>query len=116
MDAFYRRVRQDALLAPVFVRVVGTSEAAWADHLATLRDFWSSVMLMSGSYGGNPQIAHAKLPDLEPAMFDRWLAIFEQTCTHVLDPNVAAAFIEKANRIGRSLRRGVFKAPNEESS
>lgn len=42
VDAFYGRVRQDAILAPVFVRVVGTSEAVWADHLATLRDFWSS--------------------------------------------------------------------------
>ena len=33
-------------------------------------------MLMSGRYGGNPQIANAKLPDFEPAIFDRWLAIF----------------------------------------
>lgn len=71
---------------------------------------------MSGRYGGNPQIAHAKLPDFEPAMFDRWLAIFEQTCTHVLDPNVAAAFTDQATRIGRSLRRGVLKAPTEEGS
>ena len=114
MDAFYGRVRQDAMLAPVFVQAIGSAEADWVDHLATLRAFWSSVMLTSGRYSGNPLIAHARLPDLEPAMFDRWLAIFEQTCTDTLEPDVAAAFVEKANRIAHSLRRGVFGPPTQE--
>ena len=49
-------------------------------------------------------------------MFDRWLAIFAQTCIGTLEPDVAAAFIRKADRIANSLRRGEFGPPAQEDA
>ena len=44
LDRFYARVRADAALGPVFNDAVED----WDRHLATLADFWSSVMLTTG--------------------------------------------------------------------
>ena len=56
LDRFYARVRADAELGPVFNDAVGD----WDHHMATLADFWSSVMLTSGRYKGQPVPAHLK--------------------------------------------------------
>jgi hemoglobin len=66
-------------------------------------------MLRSGRYHGDPFSVHLRLPDLEPAMFDRWLALFDESCAEVLEPNVADAFRERAGRIASSLRMGLFE-------
>jgi hemoglobin len=96
VDTFYGRVRQDPLLAPVFARV-----GDWDEHLAKLRAFWSSVVLMSGRYHGQQMQTHFPL-SIEPAHFDRWLALFEQTTADVCPPAAAAIFMEKARRIADS--------------
>jgi len=46
VDAFYAKVRVDPELAPIFERAILGN---WDSHLATMYDFWSSVMLISGS-------------------------------------------------------------------
>lgn len=98
---FYARVRQDPLLSPVFKRVKD-----WNAHLSRLRDFWSSVVLMSGRYHGQPMLAHLSLP-IDPQHFDRWLALFEQAASDVFPPAAAAHFVEKARRIADSFEIGI---------
>jgi hemoglobin len=93
---FYGRVREDALLGPVFTVVQN-----WDEHLAKLSDFWSSVVLMSGRYHGSPMRAHLPL-GLVADHFDRWLDLFEQTAREVCPPAAAALFIDKARRIADS--------------
>ena len=109
LAAFYGRVRGDEVLSPVFSRAVGTTDADWVPHLARLADFWSSVMLRSGRYHGDPFSAHMRLPDLEPAMFERWLGLFHETCAELFEPEVASTFRERAERIARSLQMGLFE-------
>lgn len=111
VDTFYGRVRLDPLLAPVFARVEN-----WDEHRAKLRAFWSSVVLMSGRYHGQPMQAHFPLT-LELRHFDRWLALFEQTTADVCPTAAAAIFVEKARRIADSFemsiagRRGEIASP-----
>ena len=104
VDEFYARVRADPLLGPVF----GGAIADWPHHLAKLQDFWSSVMLTSGRYKGQPMQAHVRH---EPAMtgeaFARWLALWRQTTDDLLSPEAAMAFQDKAGRIAESLQLGV---------
>ncbi|MDQ2802948.1 MAG: group III truncated hemoglobin [Pseudomonadota bacterium] len=109
VDRFYARARRDPFLAPVFAQALGESDEAWARHLAILRDFWSSMMLTSGRYHRDPFSAHLHLPRIEAAMFDRWLALFGETCAELFEPDVAEAFRLKAERIARSLRLGLFE-------
>ena len=109
VELFYGRVRRDPVLGPVFEGALGTTDEAWAAHFARLTDFWSSLMLRSGRYHGDPFSAHLRLPELRPAMFDRWLALFHQTCSELFEPDVARAFGERAERVARSLRMGLFE-------
>lgn len=107
LGRFYDQVRQDPMLAPVFAATVGGADAAWTAHLDRITDFWSSIMHGSGRYHGDPFTAHLCLPGLQPAMFERWLALFRAACDETLDPDLAAAFSSKADRIARSLQMGL---------
>ena len=102
---FYARVREDGVLGPIFDSAV----ADWPRHLETLTGFWSSVMLTTGRYKGSPVASHQRhASTIEPAMFDRWLALWGETALEVLAPAPAAAVIEKAERIAESLRLALF--------
>lgn len=109
VDAFYAKVRRDPVLAPVFERAIEAER--WPEHLRKMYDFWSSVMRTSGRYKGNPLAVHAALPDIEPEMFERWLALFGETAGELLAAPVAAVFRLKAQRIAESLQLGLFYRP-----
>ena len=82
----------------------------WDAHVGKLYDFWSSVMLTTGRYKGNPMAVHMKLP-LQPEFFARWLALWQETAGEVFAPEPAAAFRDKAGRIAESLKLGLFYRP-----
>ena len=109
LDAFYAKVRRDPLIGPVFSARI--AEADWPRHLATIRDFWSSVLLRSGRYKGNPFGRHVALPGLGPAHFERWLGLFSETAAERFAPEIADALSERAHRIGDSLKAGLFFRP-----
>jgi hemoglobin len=108
VDTFYGKVRADPELGPIFDRAIGD----WEPHLATLRDFWSSVALTSGRYKGNPVAVHQRLDGMEPRLFDRWLDLFGATCGELFDDDVAALFRAKAARIAESLKLALFYRPD----
>jgi hemoglobin len=108
VERFYGRIRAHPMLGPVFHAAIGEEEAAWDRHLARLRQFWSSVMLRSGAFHGDPYSVHLRLPGLTPAMFAEWLALFDTTCAELFAEPVAAAFRDRAQRIARSLQMGIF--------
>lgn len=99
---FYDRVRQDAMLGPVFAARI----TDWGPHLDRMVAFWSSVTLMTGRYSGAPVPAHIGLP-VGQAHFDRWLALFRDTAAEVCTPAGAAHLVERAERIARSLRMAI---------
>jgi len=104
VHSFYGRVRQDPLLAPIFENAIGD----WDHHLGLLSAFWSSVMLTSGRYKGNPLAAHVKhAPHLTPEAFERWLSLWEAATTELLPADEAAEMLSRARRIAASLSLGV---------
>ena len=106
VDTFYARIRRHPVLGPVFNTTIAPDE--WPAHLATMRRFWSSVMLTSGSYSGNPMAVHRAVEGLERPMFAQWLALFEATAAELFVPEEAASFADKARRIARSLEMVLF--------
>jgi hemoglobin len=110
VDSFYAKVRADPELGPIFERAIAGD---WGPHLATMHDFWSSVMLTSGRYKGNPVAVHLRLKGVEPHLFGRWLALFDETCRELLDESVAEAFRAKASRIAESLKLALFYRPDQ---
>ncbi|WP_332685948.1 group III truncated hemoglobin [Bosea sp. (in: a-proteobacteria)] len=107
VDEFYGRARRDPLLGPIFEAQLGQR---WDEHLAALRDFWSSVALQSGRYRGRPQQAHQPL-GLAPEHFARWLCLFEATVAENCAGPAAALFIDRARRIAESLQIGLNIGP-----
>ena len=108
VDAFYAKVREDPALGPVFERAI----ADWGPHLATMRKFWSSVMLTSGRYKGNPVAVHHRVEGIAFDLFPRWLKLFDQTCRDLFDDDMADAFSAKAVRIADSLKLALFYRPD----
>ena len=104
VHAFYRRVRADDLLGPIFATAI--AEGDWPAHLERMVAFWSSVALMSGRYHGRPMQAHARLA-VDAVHFDRWLELFRTTATEIGPPEAASHLIERAERIAQSLESGI---------
>ncbi|KGS22604.1 Globin [Burkholderia pseudomallei] len=105
VDAFYDRVRDDALLGPVFESKLA---GRWDQHLPKMGEFWSSLVLGTKSYRGNVQAAHQPLDGLEPVHFSRWLALFLKTVEARYEPAAAVRFMEPALRIAQSLQLSRF--------
>ncbi|GAN47274.1 hypothetical protein ME121_1281 [Methylobacterium sp. ME121] len=110
LDAFYGRVRGDALIGPVFAAAI--AEADWPRHMETVQAFWSSVLFKSGRYKGNPFGKHLALGRLRPEHFARWLGLFEDTASAHFASEPAALLIARAHRIGDSLKAGLFFRPD----
>ena len=110
VDSFYTKVRADPELGPIFERAIAGD---WGPHLATMHDFWSSVMLISGRYTGNPVAVHLGVKGIEPRLFDRWLALFDETSREFFDDDVADALRTKAVRIAESLKLALFYRPDQ---
>jgi hemoglobin len=99
---FYARVREDAVLGPIFAAKIKD----WEPHLQQMFAFWSSVALMSGRYHGQPMAKHLPLP-VDAEHFDRWLALFEKSAHELCPPKAAAHFVMLARRIAESLELGI---------
>jgi hemoglobin len=109
VDAFYAKVRIDPELAPIFERAI---PGDWQPHLRKMYAFWSSVMLTTGRYKGNPVAKHLAIPGIQPHLFQRWLGLFNETCRELFDDPVSAEFRAKAERIAESLKLALFYRPD----
>lgn len=98
---FYGQVREDPLLGPVFEARIDD----WGPHLDRMCAFWSGILRASGGYRGNPILAHARIPGLEPRHFRRWLDLFGETARETLGEERARDVLARAERMSVVLQR-----------
>lgn len=104
---FYAAVREDDRLGPVFAAAVDD----WDAHERRLIDFWTSLMLGSGRYRGNPARTHLRHAGrIQPELFARWLALWRRCSEQILPPAQAAAVQARAGRIAEHLQRLLAQA------
>jgi hemoglobin len=108
VHAFYDRIRGDAFLGPIFASRI--EDARWPTHLATMVEFWSSVLLMTGTYKGRPVPAHMPMR-LEDQHFRHWLSLFKSVVEEQCAPQAAELFMDRAHRIADSLRMAASFGP-----
>ncbi len=102
--SFYIKVKEDDLLASVFEPRL---DGHWDEHLDTMVDFWSSVLLSTGRYHGRPLTIHSEIGEVTPEMWARWLQLFgEASREHASEP-VAALLSQRAEQIAGHLSRSV---------
>ena len=102
VDAFYVKVRKDSDIGPIFNSIIDD----WPYHLAILKDFWSTVLLTTGRYKGDPMMKYLQL-SLDPQHFERWLTLFEETANETLSLDHAAIIIQKSHRIAQNFKAGI---------
>ena len=113
VDDFYGKARRDPVIGPVFNRVI--AEADWPAHLDRIASFWSSMLLGAGTYDGRPMPRHLAIGDLADRHFERWLALFRETVEDLCPPDVAALFVDRAERVAHSLRLGLAQYRRQDS-
>ncbi len=79
MIAFFARLKTDPVLGPYFNQYAHTD---WDAFLQVMCRFWENILFYSGGYVGNPLERHRELHAFQhftTALFDRWLALLNQT-------------------------------------
>jgi hemoglobin len=103
VDEFYRRARRDEGLGPVFESHIDD----WGEHLGRMADFWSSALLRTGRYAGNPLERHRAVEGLDLGHFDRWVDLFEETVRDLCPSPQADAFLVRARRMRDAMTRAL---------
>lgn len=79
VNTFYQKVLTNNILAPIFQDIM---KVDWSTHLPKMYDFWSSILLDTHSYNGNPMSVHLQMAGIVPLgeqEFSEWLSLFNQT-------------------------------------
>lgn len=79
IDAFYERVFDDPLLAPLFLEVAAIDVD---QHLAVIKSYWRKMLFRETGYQRNMMAHHEALHGLRylgSAHFERWLSLYRTT-------------------------------------
>jgi hemoglobin len=98
VHAFYDKVNADDLLSPVFNN---RAHVDWESHLPKMVKFWSSILLDSNEYRGQPFDKHAEHAQyIHAEHFERWLSLFESTLRELFAGEKTDLAIMRAKSIG----------------
>ena len=104
VERFYGRIREDALLGPIFAERI----AEWPLHLGRMKAFWRSILHNSGEYSGNPMAKHVGIAGLDEAHFAHWLELFYATLDELeAEPTGRHLVGMRARMIADSLLTGI---------
>lgn len=106
---FYARARHNAVLGPILRNAVGLN---WTEYISLMTDYWTSVLLNTERYHGNPILAHLQHSEIKREHFDLWLGLWRETAEEFCAPPAAAEFVRKAEEIGNSLKLNLYEKPN----
>ncbi|MDB5758532.1 MAG: hypothetical protein JWM30_1821 [Burkholderia sp.] len=105
VDAFYARVREDAVLSPIFDSSLA---GRWDEHMPRMVAFWTKILLGSGDFQSNVFGKHMALSGIGKEHFIHWLTLFRLTAIEVFGIDDAQVPIQAAERIATSLQLGYF--------
>lgn len=94
VNSFYKKTEMDEYLGPVFKVHIND----WNKHLPVMYQFWSSMLLASQTYKGNPFEKHKHLP-IDPKHFERWISIFIEN----LDEHFEGKITEQAKFLAKNV-------------
>lgn len=94
VDTFYGKVRDDALIGPVFTRVIQD----WPVHLDKMYRFWQTILLNEIAYSGSPFLAHMPLP-IQKEHFEAWIALWYATIEDLFEGEKANEAKWRADRM-----------------
>lgn len=112
VDSFYQKVLADPIIGFLFTEVVALS---WQKHLPIMYSFWSSLLLGTHTYAGNPMRIHIELDKKSPLSaqhFTRWLELWANTVNELFSGKTAAEAITRANTIALMMQKKIAENRN----
>jgi hemoglobin len=115
VDTFYAKVQADETIGYLFNEV---AQVNWEQHLPRMYDFWENILFQTGSFNGNPMVAHVQLHEKSPlsaAHFDRWQQLFLATVDELFEGEKAELIKQRALSIATMMRIKVFPSNDSRS-
>src|SRR5437773_10341136 len=104
VNAFYEKVKRDELISYLFNDV---AKVNWERHLPRMYDFWENIIFQTGSFTGNPMIAHVQLHQKSPlnkAHFAQWQRLFLATVDELFEGEKAELAKQRAISIATMMQ------------
>lgn len=110
VNRFYKKVRQDLILGPIFNAIIED----WEAHLELLSDFWESQLLTKRTYLGNPIAVHQEVDDkmnhtITSEHFGLWLNIWFSTIDELFEGETAWVAKNRAQKMSTMLFLKIFE-------
>ena len=115
IDTFYTKVQVDETIGYLFTEVARVN---WEQHLPRMYDFWENILFQTGSFKGNPMVAHMQLHQKSPltaAHFERWQQLFLTTVDELFDGEMAELIKQRARSIATMMQIKVFPTNDPKS-
>lgn len=111
VSTFYKKVRNDKLLAPFFEETVKD----WDEHLNRLTTFWESTLFLKTKYYGNPLEAHINVDHyfdqaITELHFGTWLNLWFQTIDELFIGDYAENAKRRARKMSTFLYLNIFQS------
>ncbi|MFD0861808.1 group III truncated hemoglobin [Sungkyunkwania multivorans] len=111
VSSFYKKVRKDALLGPIF----NTHINDWDHHLQHLTDFWEGNLFFIKQFEGNPLKKHIEVDQkeghtIEAQHFGVWLHLWFQTIDELFEGENAYIAKNRARKMGTFFHLNIFQA------
>lgn len=102
--SFYSKVRKNDEIGYFFNNTIKD----WDAHLEKLTDFWESNLFFTGSFLGNPAMAHAKVDmkhnnSITEYHFGIWLNLWFQTINELFEGEMAQRLKNNARKMSTHL-------------
>ena len=112
MNSFYDKVKLNPVIGHFFSEVIPVN---WEKHLPIMYDFWENIVFASGTYSGNPMVAHKKLHGLHAfskSDFEEWLKVFKQTVDELFEGEKAELIKQRAQSIATVMQLKIIHNDN----
>ena len=110
IHAFYAKVRQDALLGPIFNKAIDD----WDRHLEKVTLFWTTATRLDTGYKGRDFMpAHMKVAPIHAEQILRWLSLFQETLNKRCTNEASEVLLDIAERMAESIRIGLSPRSGE---
>lgn len=111
VGTFYRKVRKDTALGPVFNSIV----TDWEEHLELLTDFWETQLFLKRKYSGNPVAVHREVDakmnySITPEHFGYWINLWFETIDDLFEGEVAWIARNRAQKMSTMLYMEMYQA------
>ncbi len=100
IEAFYAKVRQDAVLGPVFNDIVED----WDAHVEKVCAFWRYAARLDRGYNSHDFMpAHVRHAQIQAALLPQWLLLFRRTAREICTDEAATILVDIAERMAESI-------------